>query len=77
MNNDFDGGKSEAFSVYSSPLSESVNTIMLKASSRATDGNIVSFNSTESTDSEYIYLGGKTYLAVDYTANIRKGIALF
>jgi hypothetical protein len=38
---DFDGGDSEAFSVCSSPLSDSVDTVMLEASSRATDGNII------------------------------------
>jgi hypothetical protein len=75
MDDDFDGGESEAFSACSSPLSEPVDTIVLKASSRATDGNTISFNSTESTDPEYVYSGGKTYLAVDHTANIRKGTA--
>jgi hypothetical protein len=75
MDDDFDGGEFKAFSVCSSPLSEPVDIIVLKASSRATDGNTISFNSTESTDPEYIYSGGKTYLAVDYTANIRKGTA--
>jgi hypothetical protein len=77
MNDDFDGGESEPFSVCSSPLSEPVNIIMLKASSRAINGNIISFNSTESTDPEYVYLRGKTYPAVDHTINIRKDTALF
>jgi hypothetical protein len=76
MDDDFDGGESEPSSVCSSPLSEPVDTIMLKASSRATNGNTISFNSTESTDPEYVHLGGKTYLAVDHTTNIRKGTAL-
>jgi hypothetical protein len=77
MDDDFDGGEFKAFSVCSSPLSEPVDIIVLKASSRATDGNTISFNSTESTDPEYVYSGGKTYLAVDHTANIRKGTAPF
>jgi hypothetical protein len=76
MDGDFDGGESEAFSVCSSPPSEPVDTIMLEASSRAINGNTVSFNSTESTDPEYVYSGDKMYIAVDHTANIRKGIAL-
>jgi hypothetical protein len=75
MNDDFDGGESEAFSVCSSPLSNPVDTVVLETSSRATDGNIISFNSTESTEPEYMHLGGKTYLAVDHIANIRKGTA--
>jgi hypothetical protein len=75
MDDGFDGGESEAFSAYSSPLSEPVDTIVLKASSRAINGNIISFNNTESTDPEYIHSGGKTYLAVDYITNIRKGTA--
>jgi hAT family C-terminal dimerisation region len=41
MDNDFDGGDSEAFSVCSSPLSDPVHTVVLKASSRATDGNTI------------------------------------
>ena len=45
----------EAFSVYSSPLSEPVDIIVLEASSRATDGNTINFNSTESTDLEYVH----------------------
>ena len=68
MDNNTDN-ESEAFSVCSSPLSDPIETVVLKASSQATDGNIISFNSTELTEPEYIYLGGKTYLAVDYTAN--------
>jgi hypothetical protein len=75
MDNDFGGDESEAFSVCSSPLSDSINTVILEASSRATNGNMISFNNTELIEPEYIYLKGKTYLAVDYTANIRKGIA--
>jgi hypothetical protein len=75
MDDDFDGGESEPFSVCSSPLSEPVDIIMLEASSRVTDGNIISFNSIKSTDPEYVYSGGKTYLAVDHTINIRKGTA--
>jgi hypothetical protein len=74
MDNDF-GDESEAFSVCSSPLSDPVDTVVLKASSRATDGNTISFNITESTEPEYVYSGGKTYLAIDHTANIRKGTA--
>jgi hypothetical protein len=35
MDDDFDGGESEAFSVCSSPLSEPVDSIVLEASSRA------------------------------------------
>ena len=75
MDTDFDDGESEAFSMCSSPLSNPINTVVLEASSRVTDGNIISFNSTESTEPEYVYSGGKTYLAVDYTANMRKGTA--
>jgi hypothetical protein len=75
MDNDFDGGEFKAASVYFSPLSEPVNIIIFKANSRVTNSNIISFNSTESIDPKYIYLGGKTYLAVDYITNIRKGTA--
>jgi hypothetical protein len=75
MDDDFDGGEPQAFSVFSSPLSDPVDTVVLEASSRATDGNTISFNSTESTEPEYMHSGGKTYLAVDHTANIRKGKA--
>jgi hypothetical protein len=75
MNDDFDGGESEAFSVCSSPLSDPVDTVVLEASSRATDGSTISFNSTKSTEPEYMYSGGKTHLAVDHTANIRNGTA--
>jgi hypothetical protein len=35
----------------------------------------VLFTSTESTEPECVHSGGKTYLAVDHTANIRKGTA--
>jgi hypothetical protein len=77
MDDDFDGGESEAASVYFSPLSEPVNIIIFKASSRATDGNIISFNNIKSIDPKYIYSGGKTYLAINYTTNIRKSIAPF
>jgi hypothetical protein len=76
MDDDFDGGESKPSSVCSSPLSEPVNIIVFEASSRATDGNTINFNSIKSTDPEYIHLGGKTYLAVDHTINIRKGTAL-
>ena len=41
MDNDFDGGDSEAFSVCSSPLSDPIDTVVLKASSRVTNGNII------------------------------------
>ena len=75
MDNDFDDGESEAFSVCSSPLSDPIDTAVLEASSQATDGNTISFNSTESTEPEYVHSGGKTYLAVDHTANMRKGTA--
>jgi hypothetical protein len=75
MDDDFDGGESELFSVCSSPLSEPVNIIIFKASSRVTDGNIISFNNTESTDPKYIYLRDKTYFVIDHTINIRKGTA--
>jgi hypothetical protein len=74
MDNDFDGGESKAASVYFSLLSEPVNIIIFKTSSRATNGNIISFNSTKSTDPKYIYLEDKTYLTIDYTTNIRKNI---
>jgi hypothetical protein len=77
MDDDFDGGESKPSSVCSSPLSEPVNTIMLKASSRATDGNIISFNSIKSINPEYVHSRDKTYLAIDHTTNIRKGTALF
>ena len=66
MDNDIDDGESEAFSVCSSPLSDPVDTVVLEASSRTTDGNTISFNSTELTEPEYIYSGGKIYLAVDH-----------
>lgn len=75
MDNDFGGDEIEAFSVCSSPLSNSIHTVILKASSRVTDDNIINFNNIKSTESKYIYLEGKTYLAVDYIINIRKYIA--
>jgi hypothetical protein len=71
MDDDFGGGESEAFSVCSSPLSDHIDIVVLKASSRATDGNTVSFNGTESTEPKYVHSGDKTYLAIDHTTNIR------
>jgi hypothetical protein len=59
MDNGFDDGESEAFSVCLLPLSD-----VLEASPGVTDDNIISFNSTESTEPDYIYPGGKSYLAV-------------
>jgi hypothetical protein len=47
MDNDFDGGDSEALSVCYSPLSDPIDTIILKASSRATNGNIIPTISAE------------------------------
>jgi hypothetical protein len=47
MDDDFDGGDSEAFSVCSSPLSDPVDTVVLEASSRATDGNTIPAMSAE------------------------------
>jgi hypothetical protein len=70
---DSDGDVSEAFSVCSSPLSTALDTAVLEASSNATDGNVLSFNSDQSTNGEYVRSDGKVYLAVDHTANLRKG----
>jgi hypothetical protein len=72
MDDDRDGGESEAFSVCSSPLSTALDTAVLEASSHATDGNTLSFNSEQS-NGDYVRVDGKTYLAVDHTANLRKG----
>jgi hypothetical protein len=72
MDDDRDGGESEAFSVYSSALSIALDTTVLEASSHATDGNSLSFNS-EQTNRDYVRADNKTYLAVDHTANLRKG----
>jgi hypothetical protein len=47
MDDDFDSGDSEAFSVCSSPLSDSVDTVVLKASSRVTNGNTIPAMITE------------------------------
>ena len=47
MDNYVDNGESEAFSVCSSPLRDPVNTVILETSSRATKGNIISFDSTK------------------------------
>jgi hypothetical protein len=49
MNDDFDGDgdESEAFSVCSSPLSNPVDTVVLEASSRTTDGNTIPAMSAE------------------------------
>jgi hypothetical protein len=72
MNDDQNGGESEAFSVCSSPLSTALDTAILEASSHATDGSTPSFNSEQS-NGDYVRVDGKTYLAVDHTANLRKG----
>jgi hypothetical protein len=76
MDDDRDGGESEAFSVCSSPLSTALDTAVLEASSHATDGNTPSFNSEQS-NGGYVQVDGKTYLAVDHTANLRKGAKPF
>jgi hypothetical protein len=47
MDNDFDGGDSEAFSVCSSPRSDPIDPMVLEASSRATNGNIIPTISAE------------------------------
>jgi hypothetical protein len=47
MDDDFDGSDSEAFSVCSSPLSDLIDTVVLEASSRATDSNIILAMSAE------------------------------
>jgi hypothetical protein len=73
MDDDRDGGEFEAFSMCSSPLSIALNTAMLEASSHATNDNTLSFNSEQS-DEDYVRVDGKTYLAVDHTANFRKGV---
>jgi hypothetical protein len=71
MDNDRDGGESEAFSVCSSPLPTALDTVVLEASSHATDSNTLSFNSEQS-NGDYVRVHGKTYLAVDHTANLWK-----
>jgi hypothetical protein len=72
MDDDRDGGESEAFSICSSSLSTALDTAVLDANSHATDGNNLSFNSEQS-NGDYVRVDGKTYLAVDHTANLRKG----
>ena len=57
----------------SSPLSTALDTTVIDASSRATDGLNESFTSEISGASDLIKLNGKTYLRVDHTANQRKG----
>jgi hypothetical protein len=64
---------SEASSSPSSLLSTALDTAVLEASSRATDGNTASFTSNTSDTSQYVKQGGKVYLAVDHTANLKKG----
>jgi hypothetical protein len=76
MDDDRDGGESEAFSMYSSPLSTALDTAVLEASSYATDGNTLSFNSEQS-NGDYLRIDSKTYLAVDHTANLRKDVKPF
>ena len=71
MDDDRGGGESEAFLVCSSPLSTALDTAVLEASSHATDGNTPSFNSEQS-NGDYVRVDGKTYLAIDHTANLRK-----
>jgi hypothetical protein len=58
--------------VPSSPLSTALDTAVLDANSRATDGLNESFNSSSAEPAQYVKLGGKIYLAVDHTANRRK-----
>jgi hypothetical protein len=48
MDDNRDSGESEAFSMCSSPLSTALDTTVLEASSHATDGNTLSFNSEQS-----------------------------
>src|SRR5277367_2415091 len=73
MDDDRDGSESEAFSVCSSPLSIALDTTVLEVSFHATDGNTLSFNSEQS-NGDYARVDGKTYLAVDRRANLRKGV---
>jgi hypothetical protein len=47
MDDSQDGDESEAFSVYPSPISTTLDTAVLEASSHATDGNTLSFKSAE------------------------------
>ena len=56
-----------------SPLSMALDTAVLEASSRVTDGNLTSFISELSDTAQFVESGGKTYLVVDHTANQRKG----
>jgi hypothetical protein len=41
MDDDFDGGDSETFSIYSLFLSDLIDTIILKTNSRVINGNII------------------------------------
>ena len=56
-----------------SPLSMALDTAVLEASSRATDGNVTSFISELSDTAQFVKSGEKTYFVVDHTANQRKG----
>jgi hypothetical protein len=64
---------SEASSSPSSLLSTALDTAVIEASLRATDGNTASFISNTSDTSQYVKQGGKVYLAIDHIANLKKG----
>jgi len=55
----------------SSPLSTALDTSVLEVSDQAVE-NPISFT-TESDSSQCVEYGGKVYLSVDKTANLRKG----
>jgi hypothetical protein len=57
----------------SSPLSTALDTSVIDASSHATDGLDGSSNSSSTEPAPYIKSRDKIYLAVDHTANQRKG----
>jgi hypothetical protein len=59
----------------SSPLSTALDTAVLEASLHATGGIAESFATTTSESSQYVKQGGKVYLSVDHTANLKKGTA--
>jgi hypothetical protein len=63
----------EILSDASLTLSTALDTAVLEASSRATDGNVASFTSESSDAAQIIKSKGKMYLLTDHTANQRKG----
>jgi hypothetical protein len=58
----------------SSPLSTTLDTTVLEVSFNAINGNILSFNSDQSINEEYVRLNRKVYFIIDYITNLRKGL---